>query len=80
MEFLDDVTDSSGFVSPWDVTNAPYNVMRLDPPNQANSDYQTTESWLGSPMVPLIDLQTMKVIQVDTWPPSSWASTIEAHL
>ena len=33
-----------------------------------------------SEVVPLIDLQTMKVIQAETWPPSTWVLTIEAHL
>ena len=78
MEILDDVASTSGFVAPW--STASHEVMRTVPQNQAYSDYVSTESWLGYPMMPIINLQTMEVLQVDTWPPSTWASTIEGYL
>lgn len=79
MDLLEDAT-STEMLNTGAWATATYPVMRTDPNMQAHNDYAASESWLGSPMIPLIDLETMEVLVVDVWPPSTWASTIESHL
>jgi len=76
MEVLQDATSEAtldGWPAPDD-----YPLMRTTPSSYAmQSDFSGFE---GYPTLPLIDLQTMAVLESDCWYASSYAACIEEHL
>ena len=76
MEVLQDATSAST-LNDWPAPDT-YPVMRTTPSSyEMVNDYSGFE---GYPTLPLIDLQTMEVVDSDCWYASSYAACIEAHL
>jgi hypothetical protein len=55
-----------------------YLLMRTSPAYQMQSDFGA--GWEGVPTLPLIDLQTMQVVDSDCYYAASWQACINAHL
>ena len=54
-----------------------YMVVRTNPPTQAQTDYV---GMVGYPTLPLIDLQTMQVVNADCFQSGSYAACIDEGL
>lgn len=50
----------------WSLGNE-YNVMRTDPSRLMETDYASDQQFLGYPTLPLIDLETMTVLNTDCY-------------
>jgi hypothetical protein len=57
-----------------------YAVMRTSPSTQMQSDFGSAATFEGYPTFPLVDLQTMEVVNSDCWYASSWQACIDAAL
>jgi hypothetical protein len=76
MEVLQDATSTSVLTS-WPAPDD-YLLMRTSPSTQMQSDFGS--GFEGYPTFPLIDLQTMEVLNSDCWYAASWSACIDAHL
>jgi hypothetical protein len=76
MEMLQDATTVDALVA-WPATDE-YMVVRTSPPTQAQMDYGA--GFIGYPTLPLIDLQTMQVVNADCWNSASYAACIDEAL
>ena len=78
MEVLQDATSETmldGWPAPDD-----YAVMRTSPASQMASDFDSGSYFEGFPTFPLVDLQTMEVLDSDCWYATSWAACMEPYL
>jgi protein-disulfide isomerase-like protein with CxxC motif len=78
LEVLQDVSSWSDINwTAWeDLTG--YDLMRTVPSSQMQNDFGW--GFEGYPTFPLIDLETMEVVDSDCWYASSWQACINAHL
>jgi hypothetical protein len=76
MEVLQDGTSAS-ILNSWPAPDT-YPLMRTSPSTQMQSDFGA--GFEGYPTFPLIDLQTMEVLNSDCWYAASWQACIDAHL
>lgn len=63
---------SAAALQEWSIGND-YNLMRTDPSHLAEMDYGSDQQFLGYPTLPLIDLDTMTIVETDCYnatPPS----------
>ena len=75
MEVVQDAS-SAQYLESWSL-GYDYNLFRTSPANQIQSQYP---GFLGYPTLPLIDLETMEVVDVDCYFSASWQACIDAHL
>jgi hypothetical protein len=78
MEVLQDAYSSSVLNSGAWGSQSGYLLMRTSPATQVQSDFGA--GFEGYPTFPLIDLQTMRVVNSDCWPQSYWTTCIESAL
>ena len=78
MEVVQDAT-SAAALQTWSL-GYDYNLMRTTPSTQMQTDIASSQTFEGYPTLPLIDLQTMQVLDSDCWYAASWSACIEAHL
>ncbi|MBN2565137.1 MAG: hypothetical protein JXB46_05455 [Candidatus Eisenbacteria bacterium] len=78
MEVLQDAYSSSTLNSGAWGSQSGYLLMRTSPATQMQSDFGG--GFEGYPTFPLIDLQTMQVVNSDCWYAASWQACINAHL
>jgi hypothetical protein len=76
LEVLQDAT-TEAILDGWPASDA-YEVMRTSPSTQMQSDFGT--GFEGYPTFPLIDLQTMEVLNSDCWYAASWQACIDTYL
>lgn len=78
MEVLQDASSSATLsYGAWG-SQSGYLLMRTSPATQVQSDFGS--GFEGYPTFPLIDLQTMRVVNSDCWYAASWQACINAHL
>jgi hypothetical protein len=75
MEMLLDAANADALLA-WPASDD-YMVVRTNPPTQAQMDYS---GFVGYPTLPLIDLQTMQVVNADCFNAASYAACIDDAL
>lgn len=80
LEVLQDAYSSSTLNSGAWASQSGYYLMRTSPSTQMQTDYASNQTFYGYPTFPLIDLQTMEVVDYDCYYASSWQACINAHL
>lgn len=78
MEVLQDASSAAGLSYGAWASQSGYYLMRTSPSTQMQSDFGY--GFEGYPTFPLIDLQTMEVVDSDCWYATSWQACINAHL
>lgn len=80
MEVLQNASSSGVLNSGEWASQSGYYLMRTSPSYQMEDDYASNQTFPGYPTFPLIDLQTMQVVDYDCFYSSSWQACINAHL
>ena len=78
MEVLQDATSASVLNSGAWASQSGYELMRTTPSTQMQSDFGG--GFEGYPTYPLIDLQTMEVLDSDCWYASSWQACMAPYI
>jgi len=78
MEVLQDASSASSLgYGAW-ASQSGYELMRTSPATQMQSDFGA--GFEGYPTFPLIDLQTMEVLNSDCWYAASWQACLNPYL
>jgi hypothetical protein len=80
VEVMQDVDDWSQIAeTPWADASG-YLLARTEPADLVETDYGSNQSFLGYPTTPLIDMQTMQVLDDDCWTAAQWHDCIAEFL